>query len=118
MDEIIFIGLLILVFIGIPVGVGLLFYFIPRRMGYKKVSKYLTISYIIIVLSILLFVTFEDQLFSKNNAKELVEEQGIELFDEFELTNNESMFAINDYYHTFTLQISAKDKKQQKYHKK
>jgi len=79
-------------------------------MGYPKVSKYLTISYGLIVLSIILFIAFEDQLFSKNDAKELVEEQGIELVDEFELTNNESMSAIGDYYHTFTLQITATDK--------
>lgn len=91
-------------------GIGLLLYFIPKRMGYTKVSKYLTISYSLIVLSIILFIAFEDQLFSKNDAKELVEEQGIELADEFELTNNESMSAIGDYYHTFTLQITATDK--------
>ncbi len=110
MDEYLFIGLLMLVFIGIPVGVGLLLYFIPKRLGYPKASTYLIIGYGLIVLAITFFIVFEDQLFTENNAKRLIEEQGMELIDEFELVNNESMSAIGDYYHTFTLEISERDK--------
>ncbi|TPN86854.1 hypothetical protein [Aquimarina algicola] len=110
MSEILLIGFLVFVFIVIPIGIGLLLYFIPKRMGYPKVSKYLTVSYGVIVFLIILLVAFEDQLFSKIDAKELVEEQGIELVDEFELINNESMSSIGDYYHTFTLRISGTDK--------
>jgi hypothetical protein len=110
MDAFLLIGLFILVFIGIPIGIGLLFYLIPKRLGYPKTAKYLTISYGLIVLAIGLYIAFEDQLFTKNNAKELVEEQEFKLQDEFELLNNESMFAIGDYYHTFTIKISDRDK--------
>ena len=110
MDEYLFIGLLMLVFIGIPVGVGLLLYFIPKRLGYPKASTYLIIGYGLIVLAITFFIVFEDQLFTENNAKRLIEEQGMELIDEFELVNNKSMSAIGDYYHTFTLEISERDK--------
>ena len=110
MDAFLLIGLFILVFIGIPIGIGLLFYLIPKKLGYPKTAKYLTISYGLIVLAIGLFIAFEDQLFTKNNAKELVEEQEFKLQDEFELLNNESMFAIGDYYHTFTIKISDRDK--------
>lgn len=110
MDSILFIGLLILVFIGIPIGLGLLFYFVPKSLGYPKTSKYLTIAYGLFVLTIGLYIAFEDQLFTKNNAKELVEEQDIKLTDDFELLKNESMSAIGDYYHTFTLKISERDK--------
>lgn len=110
MDSILFIGLLILVFIGLPIGLGLLFYFVPKKLGYPKTAKYLTISYGLIVLTIGLFIAFEDQLFTKNNAKELVEEQDFKLVDKFELLENESMSAIGDYYHTFTLKISETDK--------
>jgi len=110
MDILLLIGLFIVVFVGIPVGIGLLFYFIPKRLGYPKTAKYLTITYGLIVLVIGLFIVFEDQLFTKNNAKELVEEQKFKLNDEFELLNNESMSAIGDYYHTFTLEISDRDK--------
>ena len=62
------------------------------------------------MLTITFLIIFEDQLFTKNRANKLVEEQGIELIDEFELVHNESMTAIGDYYHTFTLEISEKDK--------
>ena len=110
MDAFVLIGLFILVFIGIPIGIGLLFYYIPKRLGYPKTAKYLTISYGLIVLAIGLLIAFEDQLFTKNNAKELVEEQEFKLQDEFELLNNESMSAIGDYYHTFTIKISDRDK--------
>ena len=38
MDAILLIGLLILVFVGIPVGIGLLFYFVPKRLGHPKTA--------------------------------------------------------------------------------
>lgn len=110
MEAYIFIGLLILVFVGLPIGLGLSFYFIPKKLGYPKTAKYLTIVYGIFVLVIGLLVVFEDKLFTKNNAKELVEEQGFKLSDEFELVENESFSAIGDYYHTFTLKISENDR--------
>lgn len=110
MDSILFIGLLIVVFIGIPIGLGLLFYFVPKKLGYPKPAKYLTIAYGLFLLTIGLYIAFEDQLFTKNSAKELVEEQGIKLTDDFELLKNKSMSAIGDYYHTFTLKISESDK--------
>lgn len=110
MDAFLFIGLLILVFIGIPIGIGLLLYFVLKRLGYPKTSKYLTVGYIVIVLTIAFFIVFEDQLFTKNSACKLINEQGIELKDEFDLVHNESMSAIGDYYHTFTLKISESDK--------
>lgn len=110
MDSILLIGLLIFVFIGIPIGLGLLFYFVPKKLGYPKTAKYLTIVYGLLVLTIGLYIAFEDQLFTKNNAKEFVEEQDIKLTEDFELLKNESMSAIGDYYHTFTLKISERDK--------
>lgn len=81
MDVILFIGLLILVFIGIPVGIGLVLYFVPKRLGRPKTAKYLTIGYGVLVLTIALFIVFEDQLFTKYSAYKLVNEQGIELND-------------------------------------
>lgn len=110
MDEFILIGLFILVFVGLPIGLGCLFYFVPKKLGYPQTAKYLTIAYGLIVLTIGLFIVFEDQLFTKNNAKELVEEQDIILKDEFELKENKSISAIGDYYHTFTLKLSERDR--------
>lgn len=110
MDSILFIGILILVFIGIPIALGLLFYFVPKKLGYPKTAKYLTIAYGFFLLTLGLYIAFEDQLFTKNNAKELVEEQGIKLTDDIEILKNESMSGMGDYYHTFTLKISENDR--------
>lgn len=110
MDGILFIGLLILFFVGLPIGIGCLLYFIPKKFGYPKTAKNLTIIFGFLVLIMVLWTVFEDQLFTKGNAKELVEEQQILLQDKFELKENKSMSAIGDYYHTFTLKISERDK--------
>lgn len=110
MEELLLLGLFILFFVGLPIGLGLLFYFLPKKLGYPKTGKYLTIIFGILVLTLVLLVVFEDQLFTKGKAEELVKEQGILLADKFDLKENKSMSAIGDYYHTFTLKISEKDK--------
>lgn len=110
MDEFLLIGLFILAFVGLPIGLGCLFYFVPKKLGYPKTGKYLTLIYGILVLTVVLWTVFEDQLFTKDNAKELVEEQQILLLDKFDLKENKSMSTIGDYYHTFTLKISEQDK--------
>jgi hypothetical protein len=111
LDAFLLIGLYILVFVGLPIGLGWLLYFVPKKLGYPKTGKYLTIIFGLLVLTIILWTVFEDQLFTKDNAKELVEEQQIVLADKFELEENKSMSAIGDYYHTFTLKISERDKR-------
>jgi hypothetical protein len=110
LDEFLLIGLFILVFVGLPIGLSLLFYFVPKKLGYPKTGKYLTIIFGILVLTVVFLTVFEDQLFTKGKAKELIEEQGIVLTDKFDLKENKSMSAIGDYYHTFTLEVSEQDK--------
>ena len=110
MDAFLIIGLYILVFVGLPIGLGCLFYFVPKKLGYPKTGKYLAIIFGLLVLTLVLWTVFEDQLFTKNNAKELIEEQQLLLADEFELIENKSMSAIGDYYHTFTLKLSERDR--------
>lgn len=110
MDAFLLIVLYLLVFCGIPIGLVCLFYFVPKKLGYPKTGKYLSIIFGVLVLILVLWTVFENQLFTKDNAKELVEEQQILLKDNFELQENKSMSAIGDYYHTFTLIISERDK--------
>jgi len=110
LDAFLIIGLYILVFVGLPIGLGCLFYFVPKKLGYPKTGKYLAIIFGLLVLTLVLWTVFEDQLFTKNNAKELIEEQQLLLADEFELIENKSMSAIGDYYHTFTLKLSERDR--------
>lgn len=110
MFELKLIAILLFVFIGLPIGVACLLYFVPKRLGYPKTGKYLTIGFSLIVLFVVVFTVFEDDFFTRNDAKKLVEEQGIVLVDKFSLKDNKSIIAIGDYYHTFTLTISDLDK--------
>lgn len=108
LDNLFFI--LIFAFVVLPIGIGCILYFIPKRLGYPKTGKFLTIFFGLFVLTFVLWLAFEDLFFTKNSAKELVEEQHILLQDNFELLNNKSMTSIGDYYHTFTLKLSKRDK--------
>lgn len=99
-----------LIFIGLPVLIGALLYYIPKYLKYPKLGRYLLSSYGVFILVLGVTICFEDELFSKNEAKSLVEEHGVFLEGEFRLINNESIGAMGDYYHTFTLLISENDK--------
>ena len=110
MDDYLLLGLLFFLFIGILFGIGFLLYFIPKRFGYPRTGKYLSIIFLLLTLTVLFFTVFEDELFTKNEARDLIGEQGIVLNDNFSLEHNESMSAIGEYYHTFTLKISEEDK--------
>jgi hypothetical protein len=63
-----------------------------------------------ILFIIVIFLTSCDQLFNKSDAIKLLSEQEVHLNDDFEILHNESMSAIGDYYHTFTLRISETDR--------
>jgi len=94
----------------ITVGIIFLSYWLPKKFGYPKIGKYLAIFVTLFFLVMILMSVFEDELFSKNEARELLKEQNIELKDDIEIKENKSMSSIGDYYHTFTLKISKKDK--------
>lgn len=106
--EVYIIGFL-LIFV-IIIGLIWLSFWLPKKLGYPKFGKYLSIIVGVIIGLYVLSGIFEDELFSKKNAIELLTEQNIKLNDEFELNENKSMSSIGDYYHTFTLKISEKDK--------
>ncbi len=102
--------LALLVIVAVLLGIGFLLYFLPKKLGYPKIAKFLAVIFACLVFSFVFYFVFEDLFFTKNNAKELVEEQGLILTGDFELLENKSMSAIGDYYHTFTLKISERDK--------
>lgn len=111
MDYIFIIALTVLAFLGLPVGIAYLLYFVPRKVGHPKAGKYLAIAFGTVVLVGTLWIVFEDQLFTRGNVKDLLQEQQIVLMDDFNIQDNHSSFAIGDYYHTFTLAISSRDRK-------
>ena len=100
---------LLLVLIVI-IGLIWLSFWLPKKLGYPKFGKYLSIIVGLIIGLFILSEIYEDELFSKNNASELLAEQNIKLNDDFEIIENKSMSSIGDYYHTFKLKISEKDK--------
>lgn len=100
----------ILILVAIIIGIIWLCFWIPNKFGYPKFGKYLSITIGVLITMFVLTEIFEDELFSKNDARELLKEQSIVLTDEFELIENKSMSGIGEYYHKFTLKITSQDK--------
>lgn len=98
MDGFLFGFLLLTVFVLAPISIGILLYYIPKKFGYIKTGKYLLIAYFIAVGILLGSFIFYDRFFTKNNAEELIEDQGIYLNENFTLDDNKSMIGIGDYY--------------------
>ena len=73
----------------ITVGIIFLSYWLPKKFGYPKIGKYLAIFVTLFFLVMILMSVFEDELFSKNEARELLQEQNIELKDDIEIKENE-----------------------------
>ena len=110
MEQFLLIGILFLVFTGIPLGTGWFIFWAIKTSGHPRAAKLVAslFGFIIFVFSVSIY--YEDELFSKNSASSYIEQQGIKLKDEFKILHNESMSGIGDYYHTFTLEISELDK--------
>jgi hypothetical protein len=85
-------------------------YSIPAKSGQKKLGIFLSSIVGLFFIYIAVSMIFEDELFSKNDSKNLLAEQNIVLTNDFELLENKSMSGIGEYYHTFTLKITAEDK--------
>ena len=109
MDIYLFYLLILIILLLILVGIVYLSYWIPKKMGKRKLgiilSRILSIGLILLVLSFI----FEDELYSKSDAKESLVEHKIELKDNFKILTNQSG-GIRDYYHSFELEISETDK--------
>lgn len=99
------------VFIFVPITFGVALYYIPKIFGDKKIGQILSGTYFILLISSGIYLYFEDSFFSKNDAHQLLKEQNIQLNDDFKILDNSSYSAIGDYYHTFELEISEKDRK-------
>jgi hypothetical protein len=101
---------LIIFLVAIVIVITLGVYYIPKILGYPKTAKYMTIIFVLCLVYWIAMFALEDKLFTKADAKALVEEQQISLNDQFDLLKNESDIGFGDYYHTFILKISNVDK--------
>ena len=91
-------------------GFIFLAYWIPKRVGYPKTGKYISIVLALLIATIAIRIIFGDYLFSKSDARNLLTELDIHIAEDFDISENKSMIAPGDYYHTFTLRITLTDK--------
>lgn len=99
-----------LILIFVTLGIILLVYLILKKLGYPKAGIYISIILTLLIVIITTLIIFEDDLFTKSDARKLLIEQNIQIRNDFDLRENKSMFSPGDYYHTFTLIISPDDK--------
>jgi hypothetical protein len=91
-------------------GTIFLSYWIPKRLGYKKIGIALSGS-ITFGMLFLIFVQFvlNDYLFFKSDAKEFLLNHGISLKEEFKIIYNDADELL-DAYQRFDIEISLADK--------
>lgn len=96
--------------IALVIGFIFFSYWIPTIVGYPKAGKYISVILTLLILIWTLMMVFEDDMFSKNDAKKLLTSQGIHLNNDFEISENRFEYGFGDYYHTFSLKITTDDK--------
>jgi hypothetical protein len=106
---VVFWGLSILLFISIIVGLIYLAYWLPKRLGKRKLGLWLSGILTVGLLILIIATVFEDQFFFKSDAKEKLKEHNVELIDDFKIVSNESG-GFMDYFHQFRLTISPADR--------
>ena len=109
-DDFIFSSILFLIFIGLPVGFLFLLYFIGKKLESKRTGIILSTSLGLVFLLCFLYLSFEDEFFSKSNARDLLAENKIELKDDFEIKEYQTAVAIGDFYQRLELKISNSDR--------
>lgn len=73
-------------------------------------TKIISIALGSILFCGILYAIYADELFTRDDARDLILEHDFVLLDPFEIIKNESSAAIGDYEHMFTLKISDDDK--------
>jgi hypothetical protein len=101
--------LLFLGFIALVVGLIYFSYWLPKKLGQKKLGIVLSGSLIFIIVCFILSIVFENELFFKSDAKKRLQENNIILVDQFSFSsiNIDELSGITQ----FDLNISQKDKR-------
>lgn len=100
---------LYLLLLSIIVGLIYLAYWIPKRLGKRKLGLWLSGIFIAGVFILVMATAFNDKLFFESDAKEKLKEHNIELIDDFKIVSNESD-GFMDSFHHFVLKISPSDR--------
>lgn len=106
---IIFWGIIILLFIALVVGLIFLAYWVPQRLGAKKLGLWLSGILTSTILVSFLATVFEDKLFFKSDVQEKLNAHRFELKENFEIISNKSG-GVMDYSHQFRINISQLDR--------
>lgn len=106
MNEFLFWFYVILITIILPFGFGFLLYYIPKKLGFIKTGIAFSVGYFLLLFGLILYAIFEDDLFTKNQARNILIEENFYLKDDFEIIENDN----NEFSHIFELKISTKDK--------
>jgi len=99
-----------LLFVGFASGLLVVLYIVLKKLGYPRLGISLATIAGLMFLFLTIIIVFNDQLFSESDAQELLLMHQVYLNDQFEIISNKSLSALSDFYHTFTLEISANDK--------
>ena len=70
-----------LLIFAVIIGIIWLSFWLPKKLGYPKFGKYLSIIVGVIIGLYVFSGIFEDELFSKKNATELLAMQDITLYE-------------------------------------
>ena len=109
LDDFIFSSILFLIFIGLPIGFLFLLCYIGKKLESKRTGIILSVSVGLVFLLCFLYLRFEDQFFSKSNARDLFFTNKIELKDDFEIVNHKNDWGIGDFHQRLELKISKED---------
>lgn len=83
-------ALIFLIWFGIPGLFIYLMYWILKKSGRKKLGTIVSIVLILPFLMLTLYLLFDDLLFSKSDARQLLSEHHITLNDDFKIISNQS----------------------------
>jgi hypothetical protein len=111
MDFMTFWGLTILILVLVLVGAIFLSYWIPKRLGHKRLGTVISLTLIAGLGLSVLFIVFHDRLFFKSDVDKFLAGHSIKLNDDFKIISNEDDALIGA-YQTFEIEISLADKKQ------
>ncbi len=109
-DFLIFYIPIFLLLIATIIGVIYFTYWLPKKLGNKKLGIILSRSLIVVLSVFLLFPLFEDSLFFKSDARRILAEYKINLNNDFKIISNKTD-NFYGYDHQFELEISENDKK-------
>jgi hypothetical protein len=90
--------------------IGFLIYKLFRSINLPKMAILATVAYTLFIIYIPLSIIYEDELFFKHDAIEIVEDMDFKLKDDFKIIDNSFNAYDDEYNQTFSLEISNQDK--------